>query len=535
MHDWIKEDTPLFAQATAHKKLIHEQFSLRNRDGSSTAVQILSNYASIYTMQSVSEWFEVSLRQVKKARMHARMFGLGMPVAASHKQSYHAWRIPQSSLTNFMSFMVDRDLVRLKPASDTAEATSLELLCSKPDFIKMYRTQFGEDGLSDSFILEFLDTHGIANLHHHECVCAACMSGSAAGTAAKATMLDLHKECTQRRGSDQVHGVSTTATPAASPQTPAQTDGAASNSTHATTQPAMAAQPSVAIHRQATDSQGASGGPTGQGPDESSVHSKYANWIDASKPPCSVDVNPYGKYQSAEVLADLADKAVSHCRFGLAGCCTKAAKADAWPDCATHCRNYALSETNDPCSCSCQSCSDAGHSHPMSCSECNAMFHMFGYMHSMIEALAPHKPAEVVEEWRATVQEQYEGMKLLMGHKLRSVHQDEARLEVLHNMGFDEAVVTIDFMAKWLPLERVESHADSFGKSGTSLHGMNIIMKCLPETLQKRVDDWSKLSEEERINLKVDIANAGAHAAHCDATCMSEFLCVHVSHAADDP
>lgn len=155
----------------------------------------------------------------------------------------------------------------------------------------------------------------------------------------------------------------------------------------------------------------------------------------------------------------------------------------------------------------------ARRAHDMSCPECNAIFHTFGYMNSMINALDEFKPAAQVEEWRGACVDHYEGMKVLMGHRLRAARQDSARVKTVEEMGLNCAAITVDYMAKWLPLERVERQANAIGKSGTGTHGMNVILKNLPPDLGAAVSNWSTLSSAQQQELREQIAAAGAFPA----------------------
>lgn len=101
-------------------------------------------------------------------------------------------------------------------------------------------------------------------------------------------------------------------------------------------------------------------------------------------------------------------------------------------------------------------------------------------------------------------------MLLFMGHKLRTVLQDSARLTTVRDMALNCAVLTVDFMCKWLPMKRIEAQNEAFGKSGTSCHGVNVIIKCLPPHLEEHVALWSTLKDEEKEDLRQEIKAAGA-------------------------
>jgi hypothetical protein len=122
-----------------------------------------------------------------------------------------------------------------------------------------------------------------------------------------------------------------------------------------------------------------------------------------------------------------------------------------------------------------------------------------------------------------------------MGHKLRTVLQDSARLTTVQSMALNCAVITCDFMCKWLPLKRVEAQNEAFGKSGSSCHGINVIVKCLPPELEEEAARWDLLSEDEQADLVEEIKNAGVsytHASFVFSPCLCLLLWDELSPAA---
>ena len=77
-------------------------------------------------------------------------------------------------------------------------------------------------------------------------------------------------------------------------------------------------------------------------------------------------------------------------------------------------------------------------------------------------------------------------------------------------MKLSSGAATGDRVMKYTPHSRRKTQAASFGESGTSTHGVDVIIKRLPQALQARVCEWSELDAEERTRLQADIEAAGA-------------------------
>ena len=80
---------------------------MRSRQATCDAVSQLSFYAPYYTLKSTMAWFDVSRRQVFKARVHAMMFGPGIPVRLDAAQAPRAWRIPAEKLDTLVQLLTD--------------------------------------------------------------------------------------------------------------------------------------------------------------------------------------------------------------------------------------------------------------------------------------------------------------------------------------------------------------------------------------------------------------------------------------------
>lgn len=383
----------LRAPAEESRRRVRRLLEIGGRQARSEAVVCLSWFALANTVASVRRYFghPVSTRLVKQARVHARVFGQGAPMAVSRSDKLHSWRIPPGRLTSFMKFMADNELVRVKPSSSTAEPTMLELRCSKTDFWDMYQKQFPEDGLKESTVLDFLKKHGVRNLCAHECICAGCMAGTEHGVALKRLLQELHSKCDELRSSRPTnHG-----------------SAGGDDQAHATTSPShgsgdVCADPPVPPHQTPPPESATPATPRSCVPEHEVTsplrplrplsNRAASQWTDASVQPDPE--RPYSEWQPVEALCELADTAVSHCRFEIAACFAEQS------DNSVHCCGHALSEDDDRCSNETARCRAAGHVHAMDCSKCNAVFHVLGYIEEMIRALEPHQTSQQIDEWR---------------------------------------------------------------------------------------------------------------------------------------
>jgi hypothetical protein len=250
----------------------------------------------------------------------------------------------------------------------------LELLCSKSDFVAMYKDKFGSCGLSESTVLEFLKKHGVRNLCHHDCVCASCMAGTKHGMVLKELLTTLHTKCSQLREG--------AAAAAGTHESSAQHARHGAASCEATCEANASLDPSDA--QPATPrASSAAAEPDVTSPLRPVRAGPRSQWTDKSV--ASDPQRPYDRWQPLPALSDLADAAVSHCRFGVSACCATRS------DNCVHCPAHALSEDNGCCN-ETQSCEAAGHKHEMTCSKCNSVFHVLGYLEAMVTALEAHEP-----------------------------------------------------------------------------------------------------------------------------------------------
>ncbi|CAF1174941.1 unnamed protein product [Adineta ricciae] len=130
---------------------------------------------------------------------------------------------------------------------------------------------------------------------------------------------------------------------------------------------------------------------------------------------------------------------------------------------ADHCTTYALSSTDNKCWN--QTCD---HHHDQQCDRCEllkislAKIEMFIEQYQMDSSLRDRllhrlkQQTQYILEWKA--------------HLLRTIHQDQPRVNILENLDHETAIIHVDWAMKWLPTKYRESTKDHFAKRGLSWH-----------------------------------------------------------------
>ena len=118
MQEYVAADPDLRIAAEQHRRVIR---GLRGtsghttRGGRDTATQLLSNHAQC-TLESVAEWFGVGVRQVKRARVHAAMFGRGVPALVAKQAGHYLGSSPERDVPRFSRTTMQGDLVEVHAA-----------------------------------------------------------------------------------------------------------------------------------------------------------------------------------------------------------------------------------------------------------------------------------------------------------------------------------------------------------------------------------------------------------------------------------
>ena len=126
-----------------------------------------------------------------------------------------------------------------------------------------------------------------------------------------------------------------------------------------------------------------------------------------------------------------------------------------------HCRPYALSHASDP-----DYVKSCKHEHDLVCDRCN----LFPAAVHEIESALGEDDISLEEkvEMKFIVTQAKKNIEAWKAHLLRSVNQDQARLDILDKMDDTSVLVILDWAIKFIPRRYRESQADWFGKRGIS-------------------------------------------------------------------
>ena len=139
------------------------------------------------------------------------------------------------------------------------------------------------------------------------------------------------------------------------------------------------------------------------------------------------------------------------------------AKTSTVPD---HCRQYALS---DPCDKDYQSACD--HTHQDTCHRCEELTAVLHEIDEGIQRMSSNNVSEDTREELFFVSDQSrQNILAWKAHLLRSINQDDARLDVLDSLDETSVLLIEDWAMKFLPRKYRESQTDWFGKRGISWH-----------------------------------------------------------------
>jgi hypothetical protein len=128
-----------------------------------------------------------------------------------------------------------------------------------------------------------------------------------------------------------------------------------------------------------------------------------------------------------------------------------------------HCRPYALSLSSDS-----DYSSPCKHQHDLACDRCNLFSTVVKEIELVLEkAEIPH---EEKEEMKFVMAQSKKNVEAWKAHILRSINQDEARLDILNAFDDKSVLVVLDWAMKFIPRKYRESQADWFGKRGLSWH-----------------------------------------------------------------
>lgn len=130
---------------------------------------------------------------------------------------------------------------------------------------------------------------------------------------------------------------------------------------------------------------------------------------------------------------------------------------------ADHCRIYALSHPDNK-----DYFTDCDHDHDDICDRCYGLSSVIREIEEGLEQAACSK--EVKDELTFVVSHAKHNINAWKAHLMRSVNQDECRLEILKTLDAASVLIVIDWAMKYLPRKFRESQSDWFGKRGIPWH-----------------------------------------------------------------
>lgn len=128
-----------------------------------------------------------------------------------------------------------------------------------------------------------------------------------------------------------------------------------------------------------------------------------------------------------------------------------------------HCRAYALSYQADA-----DYVSPCDHEHDLASDRCEVFPNVVHEVESALENA--EISSDEKDEMKYVLSLAKKRIEAWKAHLLRSVNQDEARLDVLRNLDTYSVLLVLDWAMKYLPRKYRESQTDWFGKRGISWH-----------------------------------------------------------------
>lgn len=138
--------------------------------------------------------------------------------------------------------------------------------------------------------------------------------------------------------------------------------------------------------------------------------------------------------------------------------------------CADHCIDWSLS---DPSNRDFQN--TCLHQHTLKCDRCELIKEVELQLNSVIDAL--HVTQEAVNEYIKTSGDAVLKIYNWKAHIVRTVNQDQFRLDALENMKSYQALIIMDWAMKFLPIHYREKQSDWFGQRGKNWHVIVCIFK----------------------------------------------------------
>lgn len=117
---------------------------------------------------------------------------------------------------------------------------------------------------------------------------------------------------------------------------------------------------------------------------------------------------------------------------------------------ADHCSTFALSDVSNPCW-----HERCDHEHDDECDRCQIMKLAFNKLHDVIDQYHQNITTKerILHRWKQNVL----AIEQWKAHLLRTVHQDQCRIDTLDALDDETAMIYVDWAMKWLPTKYRES------------------------------------------------------------------------------
>ena len=138
--------------------------------------------------------------------------------------------------------------------------------------------------------------------------------------------------------------------------------------------------------------------------------------------------------------------------------------------CADHCRNWALSDATTK-----QHRTTCNHEHTIFCSKCELWNTLLQDLQKVISECALSEEAKV--EFNSELEMCITNISQWKAHIIRTLNQDEGRVNVLDNLKPNQALLVLDWVMKFLPKFFREKQSDWFGQKGLNWHVTVCIFK----------------------------------------------------------
>ncbi|XP_071150193.1 uncharacterized protein [Mytilus edulis] len=158
-------------------------------------------------------------------------------------------------------------------------------------------------------------------------------------------------------------------------------------------------------------------------------------------------------------LKSLLDHVNQHLKFEMKGHVENKSK------CAEHCSTFSLSDPTSKCfSDKCE------HDHDQSCDDCSTTGVLDTVMLDAVSSVRNAIPADIQEEITHDLQISTLNLSTWKAHCIRTVHQEQARRDVLLQLKSHQCLIVMDWAMKFLPIKHRETQADFYGKKGIGWH-----------------------------------------------------------------